>query len=193
MAGFWDRVTTQTYTPIIIQFNPWILREDESALEHDPDVRYRLRISAPRSNRRGEEQYIADSILLDVPADGLLKFKLSPSDRYLPIGRYVVEYFRVGCSTPLDTQEWIVPSMPVRNTYSFVLGDLDPVLPLKVWRVLSVSPGDQWVTEYNTLTWRDERPLAGTDITVNYQPAATLDVLIDSKVNRLDSVDRLRG
>jgi len=189
----WDTLTTQTYTPVIIQFNPWMVEVDGSEVKHDPEVKYRLRISSPRSNRRGEDQYIPDSILLNVPADGLLKFKLTPSDRYLPVGRYTVEYFRDGCSTPLDKQYWIVPSLPIKNTYSFVLGELDPILPLKVWRVLSVSPGDQWVTDYNVLTWRDERPLNGTQITVEYQPAATIDNMLDNKVGKLDSVDRLRG
>ena len=192
MSAFGDAVGTQAYTPIVIQFNPWMLADDDSAITHSAEVKYRLRITAPRSNRRGDSQYIADSIIVPVPADGLVRFKLLPSDRYLPIGRYIVEYFRSGCSTPLDTQEWMVPSVPRLNTYSFVLGENDPVLPLKIWRILSVTPGDNWVAEHNALTWRFERPLAGTMVKLDYAPAATLDTLLDYKINKLEQVERPR-
>jgi len=184
---------SQVYTPIAIQFKPWALNQDNSALGHTEGVKYRLRITSPRSNRKGQDQYIADSLILDVPPDGLLRFQLLPSDKYLPIGRYQAEFFRVGNRTPLDVQTWVVPSVPMLNQYFFALGDQDPVLPLKVWRVLSVSAGDNWVAEYNSLTWRFGRPALGTDITVDYQPAATLDMLQEYKTGTLGNVERMRN
>lgn len=180
------------YTPIAIKFREWMQDADSSAVKHSDDVKYRLRISPPRSNRKGEEQYIADSIIVNVPDDGIIRLKLLPSDRYLPIGEYVVEYYRSGCSTPIDVQKWVVPSLARVNYYSFVLGEYDPILPIRIWRVLSVTPGSNWVSEYNNLSWRSVRPAEGEIINIEYTPAATLDQLLQFNLNDLSNQTRIR-
>jgi hypothetical protein len=181
------------YTPIVIKFGAWVLNEDSTELPAEELTRYRLRISPPRTNRKGEDQYIADSKVIEVPADGIIRLKLLPSDRYLPKGRYQVEYYREHCSTPVDIQQWVVPSLPPVNTYSFIMTQFDPVLPLRVWQVLSVSPGDNWVAEYNNLSWRVVRPPEETEITITYTPAATLDQLINYNLtDELNQIDRIR-
>jgi hypothetical protein len=188
-----DYPSVLKYTPIAVRYGPWMLNEEDEGLQHEEGVKYRLRISAPRSNRRGEDQYIADSITVDVPPDGVVRLKLLPSDRYLPKGRYIVEYFRDGCRTPVDVQDWVVPSLSPSNSYNFVLSDQDPILPLNIWRVLTVSPGDDWTSEYNHLTWRTTRPEPGTGISLTYTPAATLDQLLNFRLDNLGNIDRVRA
>jgi hypothetical protein len=178
------------YTPIIIHWvesfqdpegNPLWTRTDQ-----DPDKlppQYWMKIHAPSSNRRGFKQNLPDVLKLKIPPDGLVRLKLVPSNRYLPIGRYTVEYYRVGCSIPINVERWIVPApMQYRNFQFIYLGD-PPDLPFDVWQITNVTPGDGWVINYNSLIWNSgvNPPLHGTKYDLEYWPAYTLDQLIEYK------------
>ncbi len=186
--------TRLTYTPIVIQFLSPILNEDSSPYtDKQGKKRYALRISCPPSNRPGEWQYIPDSYYYEIPDDGLLRLQLVPSDRYLPIGRYVVEYFRIGKKLPVLTQRWVVPKPPPIGTYSFSYELQPPILPVDVWKITSVSAGHEWVGLYNSLTWGTP-PALGEVVNVRYQRAVTLDKLIDYSLNSnsIKETDRIR-
>lgn len=187
----------QEYTPIVIQFKSPVLDPFDDPVNHGSPNRkrpeYTIRITPPRSAKRGITQFIKDSIVLSVPEDGIVRYKLAPTNIYFPQGRYFVEYFRRGSQIPLDEQHWIVPAVPKQLTYTFVVDDNPGVtqrLPLYIWKINSVSPGDGFISDWNQLSWPFEaKPAAGTELTLEYVPAVTLDQLVEYKVgaNRIDN------
>ena len=184
--------TDLKYTPIVIQFVPPILTDDGSPyVDKEGKHRYSLRISTPVSNRPGEAQYIADSFVYPVPEDGLVRLQLIPSDRYLPIGRYTVQYYRIGHKQPLFTQRWIVPQAPPAGAYAFLYQAMPPILPIDVWKITNVSAGDEWVSNFNSLTWGTP-PALGEMVTVKYARAVTLDQLVDLRPRNFRDIDRVR-
>lgn len=183
---------TFKYTPIVIQFRPPILDDSGSPyVDKEGKHRYALRISTPASNRQGENQYIPDSFYYPVPEDGLVRMYLVPSDRYLPVGRYVVEYYRIGHKLPLLKERWIVPQPPPMGSFSFTYQAMPPILPIDVWKVVTVSAGEEWVSNFNSLTW-GMPPALGAEVTIRYKRAVTLDKLIDRKLNQSKDIDRIR-
>jgi hypothetical protein len=189
----------QDFTPVVIDFKAAMLDIEDNPVFHHSSGRkkpkYTMRISPPRSVRRGVKQYLCDSIVFPIPEDGVVRFKLPPSMLYLPRGRYIVEFFRSGSQIPFDTQRWLVPAIPKRQSYTFTYdeSDPDPTLPLYVWSIDSVSPAAEFVANYNTLIWLAEtRPAFGTSITATYTPAVTLDQLIEYKSSEFEGVTRVR-
>lgn len=168
-----------TYTPIVIDFKAPLLNEDSSPFQDDLKPRqYVLNISTPPSNRRGETQHIPDTYYFRIPEDGIVRLQLVPSDRYLPIGRYKVDYYRIGKKNPLMTQNWVVPPPPPLGSYSFIYEPEMPVLPINIWKITSASAGDNWTAEYNSIFWTTP-PVVGQLVTLRFQPAVTLDKLIE--------------
>jgi hypothetical protein len=55
-----------------------------------------------------------------------------------------------------------------------------------MWSVNSVSPGEGWVADYNNIVWLSQggQPTVGTEVSVEYEPAATLDMLLDYESNK---------
>lgn len=171
-----------TYSPIVIQFVPPVLVG--TAVDTTDFSDYWLKITPPRSNRPGLNHYLKKDIHVNIPSNGLLKLQLIPSNIFQPIGRYVVEYYQKGNTTPLTKQHWIVPDRPLAAKLTLLYtGSLLP-LSYNVWSVSSVSPGDSFVYENNQLNVIGQTLQAGiTNLTINYQPALTLDQLIEYNVN----------
>ena len=171
-----------TYSPIIIQFVPPVLVGDEVDSTDFSD--YWLKITPPRSNRPGLNHYLKKDIHINIPSDGLLKLQLIPSNIFHPIGRYEVEYYQKANSTPLTKQHWIVPDKPLAATLSLLYTGDPLTLFHNVWNVNTVSPSDSFVYENNQLNVIGQTLQAGiTNLTINYQPALTLDQLIEYNVN----------
>lgn len=189
----------QEVTPIVIDFRAAMFDSLDNPVHHskpgNKKPKYTLRVSPPRSVRRGVKQYIADSVVYPVPEDGVVRFKLAPSNLYFPKGRYIVEFFRAGSKIPIDTQRWLVPAIPKQLHYTFTYDETDPnpVLPLYVWQINTVSPASEFVANYNALVWTVEnRPSFGTTITATYTPAVTLDQLMEYKPQDFEGVSRIR-
>ena len=169
-----------TYAPIKIQFVPPVLITDSDTIDYSD---YFIKISPPRSNRPGINYALSEPTLVNIPTDGLLNLQLVPSDSFLPKGRYFVQYFKRGNSTPLDSQHWIVPVKPIPSSLSLLYTGQPLPLPYNVWSVSSVSFAESFVYENNSLVATGQLLLAGiTNLTVNYQPALTLDQVIENTV-----------
>jgi hypothetical protein len=190
----------QELTPIVIDFKPSMLDASEQPVYHRQRTRnkpkYTLRISPPRSVKRGVTQYISDSLWYPIPEDGIVRFKLPPSNLYFPRGRYIVEFYRAHCQIPIDIQRWLVPAIPKQLSYTFTYDEYEPspILPLYIWNINSVSPASEFVSSYNALMWLSEnKPSFGTTITATYTPAVTLDQLHEYKLVDFEGVTRIRN
>jgi hypothetical protein len=189
----------QEMTPIVIDYKPSMLDAADQPVYHRQRNRkkpkYTFRISPPRIVKRGVTQYLSDSLYVPIPEDGIVRFKLPPSNLYFPRGRYIVEIFRSGCQIPIDTQRWLVPAIPKQLNYTFTYDELQPtpILPLYVWQINSVSPAAEFAANYNSLMWISENvPAFGTTITATYTPAVTLDQLHEYTLKNLEGVSRTR-
>lgn len=168
-SGDWD------YCPIIIQFEPAVLDAQGDPL---PGDRYRLKIKAPVSNRRGVRQSMKSEYFIEVPENGLVQLRLMPSDRYIPNGEYEVLYYVENQVNPIDTQKWIVPAKPGARHYSFVWDGNPPALPVDLFSVTQMSPYYEFTYSYNEILWTAEPPPQNTEIEILYQPAASLQELL---------------
>jgi hypothetical protein len=167
------------YSPIRAQFvQPFRLSPDDEDLKDYS--KYFLKITPPVSNRPGVSYYLKEPFIVNIPADGLLSLELIPSDRFLPIGRYVVEYYRKGNSVPLDKQNWIVPLKPLLSSTSVLYQSGDITLPYNIWSIANVTPAQSFRYENNILTAFGEMLEAGiTLLNISFQPALTLDEIIE--------------
>lgn len=188
----------QKYTPVAIDFVSAIQDQNGQQVVHSKKGQYKskyfMRISPPRSSQRGVQQHMSDSVVVKLSEDGVFRYQLVPSDLYYPKGRYIVEYFRQGSQIPIDTQKWLVPAIPKILNYSFVVEEAGlqySNLPIFVWRVDNVSPANNFVSEWNRINWFSP-PEKGTTVSINYQPAVTLDRLLEYKLQNLDDVTRVR-
>lgn len=197
--GYYPPQRIQEYTPIIINFKTAMLTMDDEPVDTNTfnaqKPQYFLKISYPRSTRKGANQYIADSVTLPVPSDGVFRYKLAPSGSYYPQARYVVQYFKRRNRIPLDTQEWLVP--PIPKTTKFVFNyqeDLQEyALPLNAWRVMNLSPVAEYVATYNSITLLSHREFSqDAPVTVTYEPAVTLDQLLEYDANKFANLTRVR-
>jgi hypothetical protein len=187
----------QKYTPVAIDFRSALRDSEEQDVNHKRRGQYKpkyfMRITPPRSSQRGLQQHLSDSVTIKLPENGVFRYQLVPSDLYYPKGRYIVEYFRQGSQIPIDTQHWLVPPIPKILNYTFVVEEEQQylTLPIFVWQVNNVSPASDFISEWNRVTWLST-PAVGTTISVNYQPAATLDRLVEYKLDNLEGVTRIR-
>ena len=191
--GYVPPESLQERTPIAIDFKSAITTEDDE--EVYPYVRgrykpkYHLKIKVPRSNRRGLFQFISDDIVVPLGPDGVFRYKLAPSNVYYPVTRYVVEYYRRRQSIPLERQEWLVP--PLLKTRKMVInyeeGKDEYVLPLNVWNVVATSPTAEYVSTYNRIIFISNLDFTtNTPITITYQPAITLDQVLEYNFRQLN-------
>jgi hypothetical protein len=167
------------YSPIRVQFvQPFRLSPDDEDLTDYSQ--YYLKIIPPVSNRPGVNYYLKESFTINIPADGLLSLELIPSDRFLPIGRYAVEYYRKGNPVPLDKQNWIIPLKPFLSSTSVLYESGDITLPYNIWSIAKVTPAQSFRYENNILTAFGEMLEAGiTLLNITFQPALTLDEIIE--------------
>lgn len=197
--GYYPPQRIQEYTPIVINFKSAILNDNDEPVDtntfNGKKPEYFLKISFPRSTRKGSNQHIADSVVLPIPSDGIFRYKLAPSSTYFPQARYIVQYFKRRNKIPLDTQEWLVPPIPKFTKFAFnYQEDLQEyVLPTNLWRVTNVSPAAEYVSNYNAITlltninFKDGEP-----VTVTYEPAVTLDQLLEYDVDNFADLSRVR-
>ena len=156
---------------------------------------YTMRISPPRSSKRGGKHFLPDSFIVPIGTDGIFRLKLPPSNFYYPFGRYIVEYFRRGSSIPIDVQQWLVPAMPKYMEYSFYFNGSDPqiYLPYYVWNVSSIDPAIEFTASYNQISFiATNLPPNGSGFTAVYEPAATLDQLMEYSVANMRTISRVR-
>lgn len=198
--GYYPPQRHQTYTPVAIDFGAAIRDSDSNPIfsqakgEYKP--RYHMKVSVPRSNRRGLQQHIPDAVVIPISADGIFRYQFAPTNTYYPFTRYVVEFYRYKNSVPLDIQEWLVPPIPKSRTYTFSYeqGVLDYELPYPVWSVLTLSPTAEYVSNYNLLSFiAGVEFLDGQLLTVTYQPAVTLDQILEYSFDNLNGLTRIRG
>jgi hypothetical protein len=172
------------YTPIVINFHSGLLGSSKNEIfseRRGQKPKYYLAITVPRIAKRGTLQFIPDKLHLPVPEDGYLRFQLPPSTINMPFSRYHVDICRVGTHIPLDRQEWLVPPILKEKTYYFSVQNADDVLlPLYVWQVNALSPIQQFASTNNRISWvKDFLPTVGSQITVKYSPAVTLDIILE--------------
>ena len=197
--GYYPPQRIQEYTPIVINFKAAMLTGDDIPVETNTHKgerpKYFIKISYPRSTRKGVNQYISDSVVLPIPSDGIFRYKLTPSATYYPQARYTVQYFKYKQKIPLDTQEWLVPPLPKTTKYVFnYQEDLQEyALPLNLWRVLNLSPAAEYVSNYNFITLLTNIDFNNGDpVTVTYEPAVTLDQLLEYNLNSFSDLTRVR-
>lgn len=197
--GYYPPNLNQEYTPVAIDFKAAMTDEQDTQLfaraPHEYKPRYFLRISLPRSSRVGISQHIADSIVVPIAADGVFRYKFAPSTSYYPFGRYIVEYYKRRNSIPLDIQEWTVP--PISKNMKYVVNYQEDIeeytLPVNVWDVLTVSPAAEYVSLYNRLRFIGSIDFVNnTPVTITYQPAATLNQLIQYDASHQHFVTHIR-
>lgn len=179
---FYNPVLPLTYSPIVVELVSAYKLDEET-----PDIdftKYSLYIEPPRSSRPSVQHFIRDPFRITFPSQGALKLELIPSDVYLPIGRYKVSYFKEGYSKALDKQVWIVRSRPRISSYSFLLNTNPYALPFTFWDVLSVNDSASFSYENNMLNVLNEN-LLNTIINITFQPALTVDQLIEYNINTL--------
>lgn len=149
-----------------------------------PKSDYYLHITPPASCRPGVFSHIREPFIVEIPVDGLVKFELIPSDLFIPRGRYKVRYYRRGNSKPFDIQNWIVRSKPLFQSLTLLYSSSQIALPYFVWAVNSVSGVDSFIFEQNMLNiFSNSLILGQSTMSVQYQPALTLDQLIEYNIN----------
>lgn len=145
---------------------------------------YYLYITPPSSSRPGVFSHLREPFIVQIPPDGLVKFELVPSDLFIPRGRYTVRYYKRGQSKPLDIQTWIVRSKPLFASLTLLYSSSQIALPYFVWAVNSVSGVDSFIFEQNMLNIYSSSLILGqSTMSVQYQPALTLDQLVEYNVN----------
>lgn len=186
------------YTPIVIDYKPFIMDANNVGVFHKSKKgkpNYTMRITPPRTAAKGINQYITDSVVIPIMPDGTFRYKLKPSKLYLPNGRYRVEFFRRGNRIPLDIQEWSIPAMPKNAVFAFTVNtDAGQVqLPMNIWNITAIDPVVQYSYQYNNLSFLNtEVNYMNMSFKVNYEPALTLDRILDYNTSNLNTYNSLR-
>lgn len=186
------------YTPIAINWSSSVLDalgEEVTSSTKGRKARYSMMIHPPRSSNLGVKQHLPDSVFIPLGSDNTFRYQLKPSSLYYPFGRYQVEYFKHRCQIPLDRQDWLIPPIPSTSSLTFTYSneDTDILLPFSVWSVKSVNPTVNFVSEYNRLTlFADNLPSVGTPLRITYEPAITLDGILEYSRQNLQSVNKRR-
>jgi len=168
------------YTPIVINFQPAVLTEDDEQLNTDS---YYLKIQAPGSRVIGPNQTYPGEYTYRIPTNGVLRLKLASSDTYIPKGRYVVTYYKVGRTIPIKKEEWVVPLAPdVARVYYYFPPNVPVGLPPNFYSLISAPVGAIVSLVNNTITWTGD-PQHNVELV--YQPGATLDQLVQHPFNQL--------
>ncbi|MGG6283663.1 hypothetical protein ACQ4M3_18950 [Leptolyngbya sp. AN03gr2] len=165
------------YTQIVIQFAPSILDNDENPVGES--VEYFIEIQTPSSSRPGTLQSIPERIRLPISMKGRLELKLLPSDRYFPIGRYAVSYYKKSSRFPIHQETWIVPTL--FETRSVRIPKHPYELPPDFYALVSLEPSVPYEIKHNQLVvlTQDTEELRTEYLLLTYRPAATRDQLID--------------
>jgi len=197
--GYYPPQTVQEYTPVVINFKAAMLNANGDAVygtvKKAIKPQYFLKISPPRITRKGTDQHMSDPIIVPIDSDGMFRYQLAPSNSYYPFGRYVVEYYKRRNSIPFDIQEWTVPALPKTQAYTFNYDEAieDYQMPLNLWSAISLSPAAEYVVNYNILRFVGTTDFRSRDaLRLVYQPAATLDQLLQYDINDLNQNTRIR-
>jgi len=170
-----------SYTPIAIQFVPSLLLssgqpQDERAIN--------LIIHSPSSKCVGIQQTTKKVYTLTVPTNGTLVFSLASSGNYTPRGRYRVEFKYQGATEPFDEQFWIIPGSPKLRTVTIpTLGTLSGSMTLNDYPggLVTSSLGSNlaYTLLGNQFNWTLASQAVNNSFSITYQPAVTLDQIID--------------
>jgi hypothetical protein len=166
------------YTEILVNFqSPALDAEDNPLIETE----YILEILFPRGNRPGTYQSIQDKVIVTATVGEDLRLKLLPSDRYFPLGRYQINYYRPGNPQPIDRQQWLVPERKGTRNFVWHVSTSGASIPLPDDYFSSLDPSWNGTFEIlsNQLNWITNNPPVGTEISIAYTAAVTLDQLIE--------------
>jgi len=166
------------YTEIILRLPSFAKTIEDANLINS---NYVIRIIAPRSNRPGKDIFIPEPIVLRVQTDQELRFKLAPSDIYFPLGRYFVEYYKSGQSTPLHSETWVVPERKGTKTFPWLVAGIgDPItLPEDYFNSVNISWQGTYEVVSNRINWLTNPPPAGQTLSITYTAGVTLDDMIE--------------
>lgn len=166
------------YTEILINFQSPALDPDDNPLI---EGEYILEILFPKGNRPGVHQFIKDKVIVTATIGETLTLKLLPSDRYFPLGRYQVNYYKPGNPEPIDRQQWLVPERKGTKTFPWYVSALDSpiILPDDYFTGLSTSWEGTFEVLNNQLTWLTNNPPIGTNLQFSYTAAVTLDQMLE--------------
>lgn len=164
------------YTPVVIQFIPSVLDADSSPIEEPSE--YYIQIKTPMSSRPGVSQALPGRIRLPISQSVPLVLKLLPSDRYFPIGRYEVSYYKKGSRLPLHQEDWVVPTLPLIKTEQLLRPDL--TLPFDFYTLISINPPVPYEITHNRIVvgLEDLDQVQASSLLLTYAPAATRDQLL---------------
>ena len=167
------------YSPIILEFVEAVLSEEGKSYIH-PNYQTRMEIISPFSKNMNTVQSLGGrKTKINIPSTGVVKLLLLPSNTYSPNGSYIVKYYHGKSSTAYETQSWTVPSPPpVRTEY---LSGYNPskTLSYPAYNVVSVSHPGEFNLVNNSIVWLTNPPEENQGYSVTYQPAITLDQLLD--------------
>jgi hypothetical protein len=166
------------YTEILVNFQSPILDADDNPLI---ETDYILEILFPRSNRPGVYQSVPDKVTVTATVGQDLRLKLLPSDRYFPLGRYQVNYYKPGNPEPIEHQQWLVPERKGMRNFVWQVSSLSEAIPLPDDYFSHLDPAWDGTFEIlsNQLNWITNNPPVGTEISIGYLAAVTLDQLIE--------------
>ncbi len=165
-----------TYTNVLINYVPSVLAFDDQPVG---DPSYFIEIKTPHSNRPGLYQSLPQKINLPLIEGETLKLKLIPSDFYLPIGRYRVNYYRRGHTDPIHYEEWVVPTYPVVGKRVITIADYNPIpLPYDYFSSASLDWEGEWEVEHNYLVFRSLNPPIGQQLTLTYRAGVTREQIV---------------
>lgn len=166
------------YTEILLKIPSFAVSDTDQDLINSS---YVITVLAPRSNRPGPEIFLPEKLVLRVSTNEELRFKLAPSDLYFPLGRYQVEYYKVGNNTPIHKELWLVPQRKGTRNYTWQVSGLGEqvAMPNDYFSAAQVNWSGTFEIVNNRLTWLANHPPVGQSVTLSYTAAATLDDLIE--------------
>lgn len=185
ISEIYDIKRTYTHSPILIHFLKPVLRYAEN--EQTENVMFgdgnKLLIECPPSANDSYKQiFPSTKISLQIPTNGILRFKLMPTTAYTPNGRYKVSYIQHGVSHPVFEEEWkvdpVISSLTATMTHdSSSNGDEFSVISQSsygIFEILSVDHPGEYKIENDRIKWLSNPPNNGQTYRVTYVPALTL-------------------
>lgn len=167
------------YTKVEITFVPAVLDTQDNPL--NSDTNYTIEIITPSSSKPGVQQTIPQTIIKSFVLNVPIVLQLVPSDYYLPLGIYTVNYRRVGHKNPIWSERWVVPSYPTTRSVNYVLNPTDTnglVLPTDFYGVSSLTG---WSTSFTTAVNQiifNTLPSITTQVKLEYVTKVTRDKLL---------------
>lgn len=182
--------STSIYTPVVIQYVPAVVLpgQDTSDYKNVRGCCNRIKINPPHSTGETVEQTLQAPVFVTIPSSGLVRLQLVPSDRYIPYGRYEVEYFVSGNSMAVRNEKWIVPCIIESHSVT-VTSTADPLgdsfniddTGYTVWSIDSISRPGSYEFINQKIRWLSNPPALNETYNVFYKPALTLGHILENK------------